>query len=110
MGLFDLFGRDSKTKPQVEENEFELGFEKSTNNNGKAPVSVFAPTAYSDVETIIDCLKTGKTAIVHLTDLKRETAIRILDMLSGAVYALGGGVYEMQKNIFMFSPTGVEVF
>ena len=51
----------------------------------------------------------GKTAIVHLTDLKAETSIRILDMLSGAIYAIGGGVYEMEKNIFMFSPTGVEV-
>lgn len=110
MGLFDLFGREDKTKSQAQENEFDLAFEKNTNDNAKAPVSVFAPTAYSDVETIIDCLKTGKTAIVHLTDLKRETAVRILDMLSGAVYALGGGVYEMQKNIFMFSPTGVEVF
>ena len=38
-----------------------------------------------------------------------HTAIRILDMLSGAVFALDGGVYEMEKNIFMFSPSGIEV-
>ena len=108
MGLFDLFGREPKTKNQRLSEEFDFPTEKET--NAKAPVSVFAPTAYSDVEKIIDCLKTGKTAIVHLSDLKKETAIRILDMLSGAVYALGGGVYEMQKNIFMFAPSGVEVF
>ena len=49
------------------------------------------------------------TAVVHLTNLKPETQIRVLDMLSGAIFALNGGVYEMGKNIFMFSPSGVEM-
>ncbi len=42
-------------------------------------------------------------------ELKAETAIRVLDMLSGAIYALDGGVYEMEQNIFMFAPNGVEM-
>lgn len=108
MGIFDLFGKDPKTK-----NERIVGTEfderVSFNDNKSAPVAVFSPTAYNDVETIIDALKSGKNAMVHLTELKTETAIRVLDMLSGAIYALGGGVYEMGKNIFMFSPSGVEV-
>ncbi len=109
MGVFDLFGREPKTK-----NERALGENGSNSfspiNSGKSPVTVFSPNAYSDVENIIDAIKQGKTAIVHLTELKNETAIRVLDMLCGAIYALGGGVYEMQKNIFMFSPNGVEIF
>ena len=72
-------------------------------------MAVFSPSAFSDVESIIDAMKLGKNAVVHLTELKTETAIRVLDMLSGAIYALGGGVYEMSKNVFMFSPSGVEV-
>lgn len=109
MGVFDLFGRDPKTKNNrlgVEQQSASAPFQSS----GKGPVSVFSPTAYADVETIITAIKQGKTAIVHLTELKTETAIRVLDMLCGAIYALDGGVYEMEKNIFMFSPTGVEVY
>lgn len=107
MGLFDLFGREPKTKT----NRMSVAFDETVNDNleQKSPVAVYTPTSYQDVETIIKSLKNGKTAIVHLTELKTETAIRILDMLSGAVYALNGGVYEMEKNIFMFSPTGVEI-
>ena len=107
MGLFDLFGREPKTKS----NRMSVAFDDTTNQSldQKSPVAVYNPTSYQDVETIIRVLKNGKTAIVHLTDLKPETAIRILDMLSGAVFALDGGVYEMEKNIFMFSPTGVEI-
>ena len=109
MGLFDLFGREpNKTKnDRVIKTEFD---ERVNYNESKsAPVAVFSPTAYSDVETIIDALKNGKNAMVHLSELKTETAVRVLDMLSGAIYALGGGVYEMGKNVFMFSPSGVEV-
>ena len=107
MGLFDLFGKEPKTK----NNRMSVAFDETVNNSleQKSPVAVYNPTSYQDVETIIKSLKNGKTAIVHLTELKTETAIRILDMLSGAVYALDGGVYEMEKNIFMFSPTGVEI-
>lgn len=114
MGLFDFFGKESRIKEnKSRERSCDMFSEFQTTNevdNKKGPVSVFNPSSYSDVETIINCLKSNKTAIVHLTNLKPDTAIRILDMLSGAIYALGGGVYEMEKNIFMFSPCGVEIF
>ncbi len=106
MGVFDLFGREPKTKKD------RLGVDNSFSsdvNDKRGPVAVFSPTAFDDVESIIDALRVGKNAVVHLSELKTETAIRVLDMLSGAIYALGGGIYEMGKNIFMFSPSGVEV-
>ena len=108
MGLFDLFGKETKSDRMTSRISEQPSYQADMQKRG--PVSVFSPTSYKDVETIIDCLKVNKTAIVHLTQLKTETAIRILDMLSGAVYALNGGVYEMEKNIFMFSPSGVEVY
>ena len=108
MGIFDLFGKDNKIKnEQPQRSEFDERINLGGAKN--APVSVFSPTAYQDVETIIDAIKSGKNTVVHLTELKTETAKRVLDMLSGAIYALGGGVYEMGNNVFMFSPAGVEV-
>lgn len=109
MGVFDLFGRSSRSKEVRSAKPFANAAERNVNTNKTGPVSVFDPTSYEDVEKMIDALKEGKNAIVHLEKLKKETAIRILDMLSGAIYALGGGVYEMEENIFMFSPTGVEI-
>ena len=109
MSIFDLFGKDSRTKKDRTALFAEQAAETQNKVSERGPVTVFNPSSYADVETIIDSLKSGKTAVVHLTVLKPETAIRIIDMLSGAVYALGGGVYEMEKNIFMFSPSGVEM-
>ena len=109
MGVFDLFGREPKTKSdRTAKQDFNSSSLNTNDKNG--PVSVFSPTSYNDVEVIIDAIRSGKNAVVHLTELKTDTAIRVLDMLSGAIYALGGGVYEMGKNVFMFSPSGVEVY
>ncbi len=107
MGLFDLFGRDSRIKNGSRTSEFDIP--QSDERSQRGPVSVFSPTSFDDVQVIIDTIKSGKTAIVHFKTLKPDTAIRVLDMLSGAIYALDGGVYEMERNIFMFSPNGVEV-
>ena len=106
MGVFDLFGRTPRTKEERTEKTYSPQRE-TVKKSG--PVAVFDPTSYEDVEKMIDALKEGKNAVIHLEKIKKETAIRILDMLSGAIYALGGGVYEMEENIFMFSPSGVEI-
>ena len=105
MGVFDLFGREPKTKADRTKPVDVV----SDMNDKTGPVAVFSPTSFDEVEVVIDAMKNGKNTVVHLTELKTETAIRVLDMLSGAIYALGGGVYEMSKNVFMFSPSGVEV-
>ena len=111
MGVVDLFGREPKAKNQTSERSIStFDVSPAKDNTGKAPIAIFSPSSYSDVEVIINALKSGKPAIVHLTKLKTETAIRVLDMLSGAIYALDGGLYEMEKNVFMFSPSGVEVY
>ena len=111
MGLFDLFGRSPRTKDTKDArlDDFRPFATSHTEEGKKGPVTVFEPTSYEEVEKIIDALKEGKNVVVHLEKLKNESAIRIIDMLSGAIYALGGGVYEMGKNIFMFSPDGVEI-
>lgn len=109
MSLFDLFGKDPKVKKDRMRFAEESAYAAQGKVSERGPVSVFNPTSYDDVATMIDSLKAGKTVVVHLAAVKIETATRIIDMLSGAVYALGGGGYEMETNIYMFSPSGVEM-
>ncbi len=108
MGVFDLFGKEPKNKTDRTDRTV-LSSSVGQNVERTAPVAVFTPKSYSEIENIIDTIREGKNAVVHLNDLQNETAVRVLDMLSGAIYALQGGVYEMGKNVFMFSPSGVEI-
>ncbi|MBR2871458.1 MAG: cell division protein SepF [Clostridia bacterium] len=108
MGLFDLFGREQRVKNNNMQREFSA--QQTPIEERKQPLSVFTPTSFEEVEKIINQLKSGRAAMVCLNNLKPETQIRVLDMLSGAVYALDGGVLEMKDSTFVFSPNGVQVF
>ena len=114
MGFLEgLFGRNGRERADGKTASLEGdGFDYATlkqSTDKSAPMEVFKPMSFNDVEKIIDTLRMGKNAIVHLEYLKPATALRVLDMLSGAVYALKGGLYEIQKNTYMFSPAGLTV-
>lgn len=114
MGFLEgLFGKSDRTKAEERTDAFAGdGFNYSTTEraeNKASPMEIFRPTSFNDVERVIDALRAGKNAIVHLENLKPATALRVIDLLSGAVYALGGGLYEIQKNTYMFSPSGLTV-
>lgn len=67
---------------------------------------LYAPTSLDDVATIIGYLRTQQNVIVPLTNVEPQWAQRMLDMLAGAAYALGGSVVEVdrERNIFLFAP------
>lgn len=72
-------------------------------------VVIHRPTTPEEVESLIDYLRRREPAIVNLDKPPHETAQRILDMLSGAIYALGGSMHRIQDNIFLLTPEGVEI-
>mgnify|MGYP001853216585 CR=1 FL=1 len=78
-----------------------------TGADGK-PMQIRHPRSFADVEEIIDRLKDNLTVIVYLNELSASTAARVTDILSGAIYALGGGMAQLQKDMFIFTPDGVD--
>ena len=111
MGLFEFFQRSEKESAErrrINIDRFQRG-EESADTVQKGPGTVFHPKSFKDVEKIISTLKNGQQAVVHTGELAKDTAYRVLDMLCGAIYALDGGVYEMENNIFLFTPHGIEV-
>jgi cell division inhibitor SepF len=72
-------------------------------------VIVYQPMTTEDVQTLIDYLKRREPAIVNLDGATEAFAQRILDFISGAVYALSGSVHRISGNIFLLTPEGVEI-
>lgn len=81
------------------------------NNYGenKPAFAVVKPKSFDDVESAISMLRDNNTIIVYLDTLKPEDAQRVIDMLSGAAYALNGSVFEMQKDMFMITANGASI-
>jgi cell division inhibitor SepF len=72
-------------------------------------VVIHSPATPDEVESLIDYLRRREPAIVNLDKPPVEIAQRILDMLSGAIYALNGSMHRIQDNIFLLTPEGVEI-
>jgi len=47
--------------------------------------------------------------VVNLQRIQRDQAVRIVDFLSGTVYALGGDIQKIGTDIFLCTPDNVDV-
>ena len=74
---------------------------------GSKATQIRHPTSFADVEEIIDRFKEKQNVIVYLNEVNEATATRVKDILSGAIYALGGGIVMLQKDMYMFAPDGI---
>ncbi len=72
-------------------------------------VVVVEPQAFDDVQEITDHLKNRKPVIVNLEKVDNDLARRIVDFLSGAVYAVSGAMQKVGGGIFLFVPSNVDI-
>jgi len=76
---------------------------------GSGGVVINSPSTYEDVQLLIDHLKMREQVIVDFSSVNQTSVYRILDFMSGAIYALGGSIQQITKNIFLFAPAGVTI-
>ena len=74
-----------------------------------AKVRIVKPSTYEEAADICDELKNRKIIVINTTGLEIRIAQRLLDFMGGASYALGGNLEEIEKGIYILSPSSVEV-
>ena len=67
------------------------------------------PRVYAEAQDIADQLKNRKAVVVNLQRIEHDQARRIVDFLSGTVYAIGGDIQKVGTDIFLCTPDNVEV-
>lgn len=70
---------------------------------------LFEPRVFSDTQDIADELKNRRPTLVNLQRIDKVSAKRIIDFLSGTVYAIGGDIQRVGTDIFLCTPDNVEV-
>ena len=78
-------------------------------NDGKNKMILLEPRAYSESQQISDYLKARNTVVVNLKRVTSDQAKRIVDFLSGTVYALGGDLQKIGGGIFLCTPNNVNI-
>ncbi len=67
------------------------------------------PRAYSESQQIADHLKNRNSVVVNLKRVTSDQAKRIIDFLSGVIYAIGGTMQKIGVGIYLVTPKNVNV-
>lgn len=74
-----------------------------------APVHVVEPNGFNDAQELGDRLKGNQPVVLNLRGLDRELQRRLIDFSSGLAYAVGGTMRKVDDQVFLLTPTSVEV-
>ncbi len=100
------------TSEQMHEPEYKLnrrGKVVNINTTARLNVVVLAPENFEEARDIADHLKSKKPCVINLEGLDKEIARRIVDFLSGAVYAVDGNIQKISSGIFLIAPYNVSI-
>ena len=72
-------------------------------------VVLVEPRVYAEAQDIADHVKNRKSVVMNLQRIPNDQARRIVDFLSGTVYAVGGDIQKLGPDTFICTPDNVEV-
>ena len=88
------------------------GFSGSVLNmgsSGKQEVVLFHAKAFDDAAKAADELRNKKAVILNMENVDKAMARRVVDFLSGCVYALDGKVKKIAQSTYLFCPHCMDI-
>lgn len=126
--VWDLFGMDSAEPEEYEdENVYEYDDENEEVEDKKIfgkkakdkvvampqantiKMVISQPTTFEQSDEICSFLKEKKSVVVNLEYVNKDVARRIVDFISGGVYALDGYIQKISNSIFLVAPSNYEI-
>ena len=101
-----IFGSDDPEVETVEDEFYDEAKEEVPKGN---EMILIEPRAYSESQQIAEHLKKRNSVVVNLKRVTSDQAKRIIDFLSGCVYAIGGSMEKVGVGIYLCAPNNVNV-
>lgn len=79
------------------------------NNRAMMEVNIIKPNTFEDSQNICNTLLSGRPVVVNLEGFDPDDAQRIMDFISGCIYAIKGQYHQISKYIFIFTPENVDI-
>jgi cell division inhibitor SepF len=108
LGLGKLIGLgDDDLENETQEDEY---YKEPREDVAKGnEMILLEPRAYSESQQIADHLKKRNSVVVNLKRVTSDQAKRIIDFLSGCIYAIGGTMQKVGVGIYLCTPNNVTV-
>lgn len=102
----DVFSKNSSNGDEYYSIKTEEALQENDGNN---KMILLEPRAYSESQQIADYLKARNTVVVNLKRVTSDQAKRIVDFLSGTIYAIGGDLQKIGGGIFLCTPNNINI-
>lgn len=72
-------------------------------------VIVVEPVNFDDAQKVADYLRKNQPVVVNFEDTDSDVMKRIVDFVSGTIYALNGSMKKIGRNIMVCAPQNVDI-
>jgi cell division inhibitor SepF len=110
------YEEDDELQEEVEQPQFinfnarrQQGKVVNMHPSNQFKVVIMQPERFEEAQDICDHLKSKKPIIINLEEIEKDVAQRIVDFLSGSVYALDGNIQKVSNSIFLIAPNNVDI-
>ncbi len=78
-------------------------------HSGKQEVVLFHAKTFDDAAKAADELRRRKAVILNMENVDKALTRRVVDFLSGSVYALEGSVKKVAQSAYLFCPHNMDI-
>ncbi len=124
--VWNLFGMDQAEDEEENDDVYEYDYDEEPEEEKKSFIKknnkvvampqsqsirmvISQPTSFEQSEEICGFLKEKKSVIVNLEYVNKDVARRIVDFISGGVYALDAHIQKVSNSIFLIAPINYEI-
>lgn len=104
-----IFGSQENIDEETIDDSTVIGDGSYVPKSAENTMILLEPRAYSESQQIADYLKGNSSVVVNLKRVTPDQAKRIVDFLSGTIYAIGGDLQKLGGGIFLCTPKTISV-
>lgn len=102
----DFYSRNTTNYRKEKVVPMRINKKEATTN---AQITIIEPRVYSEALTIAKKIIANEAVIVNFHLIEEAQARRIVDFLTGTVYALGGDIQRIGNEIFLCTPENIVI-
>lgn len=99
----------TETRPKKTTIKQSIQSQENITNLDYSNINVYSPQNEKEVEKIVLNLIKNEASIINLKGFEKQTYIRILDFLNGAVFALKGSVNRLTQDLYLITPENLKI-
>ena len=110
-GIKKVFFDDNEKKDSTVDDYYTVSNKQLKDEDGKSgsKMILVEPRAYSESQQIADYLKNRNSVVVNLKRVTSDQAKRLIDFLTGTIYAIGGDLQKLGNGIYLCTPNNINV-